>query len=69
MKRSTFYCNEVTFSANLSTFTSLLSPPTRRVTSNITAAPEIQCKYKNITVSQLNTHYRIVSYGNDSAKR
>jgi len=32
-------------------------------------APEIQCKYKNITVSQLNTHYRIVSYGNDSAKR
>ena len=32
-------------------------------------APEIQCKYKNITVSQLNTYYRIVSYGNDSAKR
>ena len=30
---------------------------------------EIQCKYKNITVSQLNTHYRIVSYGNDSEKR
>jgi len=32
-------------------------------------APEIQYKYKNITVSQLNTHYRIVSYGNDSDKR